>query len=40
MNIIEGSKHPFMEITTMLLPSEEAGAINQRLMDSVKDDKS
>ena len=40
VNIIEGSKHPFMEITTMLLPSEEAGAINQRLMDSVKDDKS
>lgn len=34
VKIIEGSKHPFMEVTTMLLPSEEASAINQRLMDS------
>ena len=34
VNIIEGAKHPFMEVTTMLLPSEEASAINQRLMDS------
>ena len=33
--IIEGSKHPFMEATTMLLPSEEANGLNQRLMDSV-----
>lgn len=38
VKIIEGSKHPFMEITTMLLPSEEADGINQRLMDSVKDE--
>ena len=37
VNIIEGSKHPFMEVTTMLLPKEEADGINQRLMDSVKD---
>ena len=37
VKIIEGSKHPFMEITTMLLPSEEADGINQRLMDSVKE---
>lgn len=34
VRIIEGAKHPFMEVTTMLLPSEEASAINQRLMDS------
>ena len=33
--IIEGSKHPFMGATTMLLPSEEANGLNQRLMDSV-----
>lgn len=37
VSIIEGSKHPFMEVTTMLLPKEEADGINQRLMDSVKD---
>ncbi len=37
VSIIEGSKHPFMEVTTMLLPSEEADGINQRLMDSVKE---
>lgn len=36
VKIIEGSKHPFMEVTTMLLPSEEASALNQRLMDSIK----
>ncbi|MBR7152194.1 MAG: CBS domain-containing protein [Candidatus Methanomethylophilaceae archaeon] len=34
VRIIEGSKHPFMEVTTMLLPSEEASAINQRLMNN------
>ena len=34
VTIIEGAKHPFMEITTMLLPSEEASAINQRLIDN------
>ncbi len=38
VSIIEGSKHPFMEITTMLLPSEEASAINQRLIDNEKSD--
>ncbi len=32
VTIIEGSKHPFMEITTMLLPSEEANGLNQRLI--------
>ncbi len=36
VKIIEGSKHPFMEITTMLLPTEEADGINQRLVDSVE----
>ena len=34
VKIIEGAKHPFMEITTMLLPSEEANGLNQRLIDS------
>lgn len=29
--IIEGSKHPFMEITTMLLPDEEASKLHERL---------
>lgn len=38
VNIIEGSKHPFMEVTTMLLPSEEASAINQRLIDNDRPD--
>ena len=37
VKIIEGAKHPFMEVTTMLLPSEQANSINQRLMDSEKD---
>lgn len=36
VKVIEGSKHPFMEITTMLLPQEQASNINQRLMDSTK----
>ena len=31
VKIIEGSKHPFIEVTTMLLPDEELEAINQRL---------
>ncbi len=39
VSIIEGSKHPFMEKTTMLLPKEEADGINQRLVDSVKDER-
>ena len=34
VKIIEGAKHPFMEITTMLLPSEEANGLNQMLIDS------
>ena len=34
VKIIEGSKHPFMAITTMLLPQEQADGINQRLIDS------
>lgn len=34
VKIIEGSKHPFMEITTMLLPKEQANGLNQRLMES------
>lgn len=37
VKIIEGSKHPFMQITTMLMPQEQAVTINQRLMDSLKD---
>lgn len=32
VKIIEGSKHPFMEITTMLMPQEIAGNINNILM--------
>ncbi|MGN1045233.1 MAG: CBS pair associated ParBc domain-containing protein [Candidatus Methanomethylophilaceae archaeon] len=35
VNIIEGSKHPFIEMTTMLLPDEELEAINKRLRDAV-----
>ena len=38
VSIIEGSKHPLMEVTTMLLPSEEASAINQRLIDNDRPD--
>lgn len=34
VRIIEGSKHPFMEITTMLLPEEEASKLKERLEDS------
>ncbi|MBR4202873.1 MAG: CBS domain-containing protein [Candidatus Methanomethylophilaceae archaeon] len=33
VNIIEGTKHPFMEITTMLLPSEETEALTKKLID-------
>ncbi len=36
VKIIEGSKHPFMEVTTMLLPKEQADGINQRLIESNK----
>lgn len=31
VNVIEGSKHPFIEITTMLLPDEEASKLHERL---------
>ena len=34
VKIIEGAKHPFMEVTTMLLPTEEASGLNQRLIES------
>ncbi len=34
VNIIEGSKHPFIKVTTMLMPNEVAGSINKRLNDS------
>ena len=37
VSIIEGARHPFMEATTMLLPNEEATALNQKLIDSDKD---
>ena len=36
VKIIEGAKHPFMEITTMLLPQEQADGLNERLIDSNK----
>ena len=34
VKIIEGSKHPFIEVTTMLLPDEEVENINKRLQDN------
>ncbi|MBO4503174.1 MAG: CBS domain-containing protein [Candidatus Methanomethylophilus sp.] len=36
VKIIEGSKHPFMEITTMLMPQEIAGNINNVLMERME----
>ena len=33
VKIIEGTKHPFMEVTTMLLPSEETEALTKKLID-------
>ena len=33
VSIIEGTKHPFMEVTTMLLPSEETDALTKKLID-------
>ena len=33
VKIIEGTKHPFMEVTTMLLPSEETDALTKKLID-------
>ncbi len=38
VKIIEGSKHPFMEVTTMLLPKEQADNINQILMERMEED--
>ena len=35
VHIIEGSKHPFIEMTTVLLPDEEVSAINKRLQDAI-----
>jgi CBS domain-containing protein len=35
VKVIEGSKHPFIEITTMLMPDEEVSNINKRLENSV-----
>ena len=34
VKVIEGAKHPFMEVTTMLLPKGQADGINDRLMAS------
>jgi Predicted transcriptional regulator, contains C-terminal CBS domains len=36
VKIIEGAKHPFMEVTTMLLPQEQASGLNERLVESSK----
>ncbi|MDR0309313.1 MAG: CBS domain-containing protein [Candidatus Methanoplasma sp.] len=36
VKIIEGAKHPFMEITTMLLPQEQANGLNERLIEGSK----
>ncbi len=35
VKIIEGSKHPFIEVTTMLMPDEAVEAVNKRLQDSI-----
>jgi len=39
VNIIEGAKHPFMEVTTMLLPQEQVDGLNKRLIDSAHPEK-
>ena len=31
VNVIEGAKHPFIEITTMLIPKDELPVLNRRL---------
>ena len=36
VRIIEGSKHPFIEMTTVLLPDEEIEAINKRLQETIQ----
>ncbi|MCL2148825.1 MAG: CBS domain-containing protein [Methanomassiliicoccaceae archaeon] len=33
IRIIEGAKHPFMEVTTMLLPKEQSDGLNTRLIE-------
>ena len=33
VKIIEGTKHPFMEVTTMLMPGEETEALTKKLID-------
>lgn len=37
VNIIEGAKHPFIEITTMLLPEEDASKLNERMINNSKE---
>ncbi len=39
VNIIEGAKHPFMEVTTMLLPQEQADGLNERLIENAESKK-
>ena len=34
VRVIEGAKHPFMQITTMLLPDDDTTKLNERLNDS------
>jgi len=34
VKIIEGTKHPFMEVTTMLLPSEETDNLTKKLINN------
>ncbi|MDR2698674.1 MAG: CBS domain-containing protein [Candidatus Methanoplasma sp.] len=36
VKIIEGARHPFMEVTTMLLPQEQANGLNERLIEDAK----
>ncbi|MCL1979319.1 MAG: CBS domain-containing protein [Methanomassiliicoccaceae archaeon] len=33
VKIIEGAKHPLMEVTTMLLPQEQVNGLNERLIE-------
>jgi len=36
VKIIEGTKHPFMEVTTMLLPSEETDNLTKKLVNNTQ----
>lgn len=36
VKIIEGTKHPFMEVTTMLLPSEETDNLTKKLINNTQ----